>query len=137
MIQSDINAIQEKLGFELPLFYTETMINYPFPNGSFGEEFMLTNNIEILLDCNGVFVKDDLCFAVGSDGGEYIYYIKLDGQETVYIYDLENSDSHNSVVAHSWKNYLEKIMKEHQDIEEDERKMAERKKNKKWWQFWI
>lgn len=137
MIQSDINRIEEKLGFSLPTFYIETMLNYPLPENSFGEEFMLTNSVEILLDCNGIFKKNDLCFAIGSDGGEFIYYVKLDGQETVYIYDLENSDAHNSVEADNWEMYLENIRKVHREIEEDEKRQIERKKNKKWWQFWI
>ncbi|MFC3811433.1 hypothetical protein [Lacihabitans lacunae] len=137
MNQADINAIQEKLGIELPTFYVETMLNYPFPKDSFGEEFMLPNSPDILLDCNGVFSKEDKCFAVGSDGGEFLYYIKLNGKETVYVFDLEKSDVHNSIEAHSWKAYLKKIKKVQKEIEEDERQEAERKKNKKWWQFWI
>lgn len=75
-------------------------------------------------------------FAVGCDGGEFIYYVKLNGEETVYIFDMEKSNSHNSVEASSWKNYLENITKVHHEIEEDERQQIERKK-KKWWQFWI
>lgn len=137
MIQSDIDTIQEKLGIDLPSFYIDTMLTYPFPKNSFGEEFMLTNSVEILLDCNVVFSKEDKCFAVGTDGGEFIYYIKLNGEETVYIFDMEKSDSHNSVEASSWKIYLESITKVHQEIEDDERLEAERKKYKKWWQFWI
>jgi len=137
MIQPEINTIQEKLGIKLPAFYVETMLNYPFPKDSFGEELMLTNSIEIILDYNGAFDTKDKCFAVGSDGGEFIYYIKLNGEDTVYIFDMENSDYHNSIEATSWQNYLGNINKIHQEIEEDERQEIERKKNKKWWQFWI
>lgn len=137
MNQSEINTIQEKLGIKLPAFYFETMLNYPFPKDSFGEELMLANSVEIILDCNGVFDIKNKYFAIGSDGGEFIYYIKLNGEEIVYIFDLENSDYHNSIEAPNWQKYLENINKVHQEIEEDESQALERIKNKKWWQFWI
>ena len=95
------------------------------------------NSVDILLDCNSAFDINDKCFAVGSDGGEFIYYIKLNGEDIVYIFDMENSDYHNSIEAPSWQNYLGNINKVHQEIEEDDRQELERKKNKKWWQFWI
>lgn len=60
MNQSDIDTIKEKLGNILPNFYIETMLNYPYRKDSFGEEFMLTNSVEILLDCNSVFGQDEI-----------------------------------------------------------------------------
>ena len=74
---------------------------------------------------------------MGSDGGEFTYYIKLNGEETVYIFDMERSDLHNSVEASNWSDYLDYIREVHQEIEEDEELEKERKLNKRWWQFWI
>lgn len=137
MNQLDIDKIQEKLGVIFPVFYKDTLLNYPFQEDSFGEEFMLTNNPEVLLNCNGVFDRENKCLAIGSDGGEFIYYIKLNGEEKVYIFDLEDSKANNSVEANNWGIYLENIKKIHLEIEEDEKYDKERKENKKWWQFWI
>ena len=137
MNNDEIDKIQEKLEIKFPDFYKNTLLNYPFQKGSFGEEFMLTTNPEILLDINGLFSKADKCLAIGFDGGEYTYYIKLNGEETVYIFDLENSKAHNSIEAVNWETYLENIKNVHLEIEEDEKYDEERIKNKKWWQFWI
>jgi len=136
MTQEELKEIEVKLEIELPKFYIETMLNYPFDENSFGYDFMLPNSSKTLETCN-IFPKNDNRFIVGSDGGEHIYYIRLNGEETVYIFDLEQSKLHNSIEAKTWEDYLNNIRKIDQEILEDEKRYEEQNKNKKWWQFWI
>tara|TARA_Y100001954_G_C15697605_1_gene546102 strand:+ start:657 stop:1070 length:414 start_codon:yes stop_codon:yes gene_type:complete len=137
MTQEELNTIEKKLGIEFPHFYKNTMLNYPFDNDSFGFDCMLPKSPQILEDCNCIFTQSDKCLAIGSDGGEFTYYIKLNGEETVYIFDLEQSDYHHSIEANTWEDYLDNIHKIDKEYLEEEQKRIERKKNKKWWQFWI
>ncbi len=137
MESTDIKHIEEELGIKLPEFYVSTMLNYPFSDDSWGAEFSLCNDPKHVIDLNGVFDKQDECFSIGSDGGEFYYFIKLNADDKVYIFDLEGSDSHKTVEAKSWKEYLTQIENLQEQFRQEEQTELERKKNKKWWQFWI
>lgn len=137
MIPSDIKKIERELNLKLPLFYVETMLNYPFPLDSFAAELLLCADVQGILDNNSIFHPDEKRFAIGSDGGELIYYIKLIGEEKVYIYDYESSDIHNTVEAETWSAFLQSMQIQEDAIKADELLEIERRRNKKWWQFWI
>ncbi|WP_321281163.1 SMI1/KNR4 family protein [Marinifilum fragile] len=137
MTELDIKLIEDKLNIKLPDFYIRTMLDYPFAYDSFGAEFSLCNSVKHVIDCNGIFEPEDKCFSIGSDGGEFYYFIKLNGEEKVYVFDLEGSKEHLTVEAETWADYLDIISKQHEEILQDELESAERKRNKKWWQFWI
>jgi hypothetical protein len=136
MNEAEIVYIEGKLKIDLPHFYIQTMVEYPFSSDSFASEFTLCTDVGTILDCCSVLASDNK-YAVGHDGGEYIYYIKLTGEESVYIHDIERSKAHNSVVAESWSDFLECIEKEEEEIKQDELLTEERRASKKWWQFWI
>ncbi|MDZ4242117.1 MAG: hypothetical protein U1D99_04755, partial [Candidatus Omnitrophota bacterium] len=69
-------------------------------------------------------------------GGEEVFFLDLNKNPSeVFVYSYETDGT--EVKFRSWKDYLQEIEKSLQEIREDERAMAERKKNKKWWQFWI
>lgn len=135
MTQSDLNAIEQKLEINLPDFYTKTMLNYPFENDSFASEFTLSDDPASIIDCTSILPNGQ--FAVGHDGGEFVYYVELNGNERVFIHDHEESEVHNTVLAENWNDFLDFIRKEEEEIRRDEIQMKERKANKKWWQFWI
>ncbi|WP_299215078.1 SMI1/KNR4 family protein [uncultured Aquimarina sp.] len=137
MESKDIKLIEEQLGIKLPEFYISTMLSYPFSKDSWGAEFSLCNNAKRIIDLNGVFTPEDKSFSIGSDGGEYYYFIKLNGEEKVYIFDLEGSDKHMNIEADSWSEYLIQIKNTHDVLHQEENRELERKENKKWWQFWI
>lgn len=137
MLASEIKVIEKELGIKLPDFYIQTMLNYPFPGDSFAAELTLCNNVRGIIDNNSIFEKKQNCFAVGSDGGELIYFIRINEGEKVYIYDYEQSDINLSIEAKSWNEYLRNLEGIDKKIVEDTLKMAEKKRNKKWWQFWI
>ena len=117
------------------------MLNYPFPKDSFADEFMLVNNPGAVIGNNDKALIETIDkgvkpFFIGSDGGEKLYYVDLNTKKSeVFVYYLETQKS--KMQSKTWNNYLEDIKKTLKEIEEDERAMEERKKNKKWWQFWI
>ena len=137
MSTSDIAKIETQLNLKLPQFYIDTMLNYPFPLDSIAAELFLCADVQGILDNNSIFHQGDKVFAIGSDGGEFIYYIKLNGEEKVYIYDYEDSDVNHTVEAETWSDYLKDLLIGMERMKEDELLEIERKKHKKWWQFWI
>ena len=137
MFKSEIETVEKRLKIRLPIFYINTMLNYPYSDDSFAAEFNLCKDVEGIIRNNSIFDQNEKCFAVGSDGGEYIYFIRIGEGEKVYIYDYERSDKHLSIESETWSNYLIKIEKLQKEILRDELIMTERRKNRKWWQFWI
>tara|TARA_R110001632_G_scaffold161038_7_gene279414 strand:+ start:3130 stop:3453 length:324 start_codon:yes stop_codon:yes gene_type:complete len=103
----DITLLEKEFQIKLPAFYVDTMFNIPFEEDSFAAEFTLSNDVHRLIYTNGVFKKNGDRFAIGSDGGEHIYFIKHNGEETVYLFDLEGSDDQNTIEATSWQEYLD------------------------------
>jgi len=135
MSTSDITKIEAQLNIKLPQFYIETMLNYPFPLDSFAAALLLCADVKGILDNNSIFHPEDKVFAIGSDGGELIYYLKLNGEEKVYIYDFESSEVNHTVEA-TWSDYLKSMQQTEAEILQDRLLEIERKKSRKWWQFW-
>lgn len=133
----EIAKIETQLNLKLPQFYVETMLNYPFPLDSFAAELLLCADVQGVLDNNSLFSPEEGKFVIGGDGGEWTYYIKLNGEEKVYIYDLERSYMHNAIETETWNDYIKSMELQEERILQDELLEAERKKHKKWWQFWI
>ena len=137
MTEKGLDKIESELKIILPVFYKTTMLNYPFKPDSYAKEFSLTTDVEQIIGINSTFEYSEKKFAVGTDGGEWSFYIKLDSDDKVYIFDLEESHINNTIFANSWDEYLKNIAKEEEDIEKEMEKSKKRKVNKKWWQFWI
>ncbi len=137
MSTSDIAKIEDALNFKLPQFYIETMLNYPFPLDSFAAEFLLCTDVQAIIGKNSLFSPEEGKFAISGDGGELTFYIKLNGEEKVYIYDLERSSIHHTVETETWNDYVKSMQQTEEEILQEELLEIERKKHKKWWQFWI
>lgn len=134
----EIKQIETQLNIKLPQFYIETMLNYPFPLDSFAAELLLWADVEsILMSNESRFGPEEGKFAIGCDGGELTYYLKLNGDEKVYIYDLEGSYIHNTLEAETWNDFIKSMQQTEEEILQDKLLEIERRKNKKWWQFWI
>ncbi len=137
----DLKKIGNSIGITLPDYYKSTMLNYPFPKDSFADEFMLVNNPGAVIENNDKSLIEAIDkgvkpFSIGSDGGEELYYVDLNKEKSeVFVYYLETQKS--EIQSKTWNDYLEDIKKTLKEIEEDEKAMEERKKNKNWWQFWI
>ena len=101
---------------------------------------MLQHDIELMREYNDpVLLRRmgiDSLFFVGSDGGEEYYFVDASKEDSeVFVLEIENGTHRN--YAPSWAAYLEKINSSHDEVLADEQYMAELRKNKKWWQFWI
>jgi hypothetical protein len=112
------------------------MLNYPFEYDSFTAEFSLCNDINGIIANNEVFEADERKFAVGSDGGELIFYIYLNGDNKVYIYDFERSHLHDSIESDSWDDYLKSLIRDEEEMKLDGQPILQKNKHKKWWEFW-
>ena len=139
MNKSELTKIEKELNISLPAYYKDIMLNYPFSEESFANEFLLPNDIEHVIEMNKeneLVDKSENPFFVGSDGGEEYYFIKTKSiNSSVYVFDLEKGK--HSMKADSFQVYLNQIDETLKEIEADEKAEIERKKNKKWWQFWI
>ena len=138
MNESDIQKIEQALHKQLPSLYRKSLVEYPFPKDSFADEFMLPNDPNLVIEQNAMLPHADNIIAVGSDGGEQIYFLQLNEDEDtgVSIYDLENPSKKMKLTS-SWDAYLKHIQNTLNEIAEDEKHMNEKNAHKKWWQFWI
>jgi hypothetical protein len=138
MTANDLQQIQDHVGFQLPLYYRETLLNYPFKHDSFAEEFMLPNCHQAVKDLNDASISIGSgiqAFFIGSDGGEEQYFVDASTQESgVFVFDLETGEHRN--LSPSWSSFLDHIHSTHTEIEEDEKAEEARRNSKKWWQFW-
>lgn len=135
MTECELREIEQKLEVKLPVYYKETMLNYPFSASSFAYEFALCADYKRVLDYNGVFEKPDNSFAIGADGGEYIFFIRLNEESKVYIFDLEGSKYHMSVEANDWSEYFTKLVMAEENIGIDIGENKRRTTQNKWWKF--
>lgn len=78
MTTSELQRIEDHVGFRLPSYYRETLLQYPFPRGSFAEEFLLPDCPEAVLDLNDVVASlgpGVQALFIGNDGGEERYFV--------------------------------------------------------------
>jgi len=138
MTESDIKQLEAAAGAALPAFYTTTMRNYPFPRGSFADEFLLMNDLDGLLReirQPARYPGIGKPFLIGTDGGEEVYLIDLaSAQPQVFVYDMEKGA--HTLKANNWDDYLQQVQSVLDEIDADERALAQRKANKRWWEFW-
>ena len=138
MTESELAEVESWLGFSVPANYRSTLTNYPFPSDSYAEEFMLPNDPRSVIELNdlGVEVRSiEQPFFIGSDGGEDHYFVDAaDADSPVYVFELETG-KHRELVG-SWTDYLQHIRGIHDEIAADEESERERKRTKRWWEFW-
>lgn len=138
MNSADLQEIELELGITLPEFYKNTMLAYPFPEDSFADEFLLATCKDYILKMNSPnnIRPYESAYFIGSDGGESEYFIGLAGKGSeVYEFSVETSkfNEHSA----DWDSFLADIRNTLEEIERDEKHMAQLRANKKWWQFWI
>lgn len=123
MTTDDIRQIEIAIDAALPAFYTATMLTYPFPKDSFSDEFLLMNDLEVLLRENSRSTKYPgigKAFLIGGDGGEEVYFIDTASRlSQVFVYDMEKGA--HTVKARDWSEYLQQVQKTLHEIEADER----------------
>ena len=109
--ENDFLYLESILDLKLPLYYKNTLLNYPFAYNSIGSEMLPKNESEILnLNDKKVVknIRENGVYCIGSDAGEEIYFIKpQDRYDQVYVYDIETGNV--SIFTSDWAGYLQKI----------------------------
>jgi len=138
MTAKDLAEIDSAVGGALPEIYRVTMLAYPFPAESFGDEFMLPNRAPAIIELNTSGVTPAgfaRVFFVGSDGGEERYFIDPGAAASpVFAFELETG--RHRPFADSWDAYLAAIREVHAEIDQDAVAERARKANRRWWQVW-
>src|SRR5258708_7825942 len=147
MTRADIQRVEQALSIKLPLDYHRLLLDYPFSEDSFATACMVIRDAELLIKINqgpdmhfaihhrkGRWVPQKNHFLIGNDGGEEQYYLDLDDQKsTVFRFGLETGEL--SPYAIGIADYIAKIHQIDREIEDDEKLVAERRRDAKWWEI--
>ncbi len=150
MNEKDIQKIEQALGLKVPESYAQVVLNYPCPEAEDICQHGLFNDPDLVIHSNvehrknGWFGFDwpEKHFAIGDDGCGDTYFMIMDGDERVYFADHEAGPAfwenlEDCCSANSLKEHIDEQMEQEKEFQEEQARKADRKKNKKWWQFWI
>jgi hypothetical protein len=144
MTPSDFEQLERSLGIRLPDTYRDAMLAYAFPPDSPAAELWLPDHAKTTLETNRQIRAVTLdgrpwpqhLIAIGGDGGEEMYLLDCaTSPYAVLVFDIETGGTRPC--AASFTEFLDKQWKALRDLDEDERRMAEAYRKRKWWQFWI
>jgi SMI1-KNR4 cell-wall len=138
MTAEDLDRIEREIGLRLPDDYRRAMQSYPFDPRSFAYHDMLPNDAQSIINANlePHYILGDApptrdYLWIGCDGGEVSYYLHLRTSPCpVHAFDLETGEL--TRFASNLDDFVTKCSEIDSEIEEDERRAADRK----WWQFW-
>ncbi len=121
--REDIDKIEKLLGIVLPNYYKSTIMNYPFPKNSLADDCLLLYDPELIIKNNDSSFLEIIItpkikpFCIGTDGGEEVYYIDLNCEETkVFAYSRETGKS--EIYTTSLADYIKKIEEIIKEVEE-------------------
>jgi hypothetical protein len=148
MTIANIQRIEQALSVKLPEQYSQLLVDYPFSEDSFGTTCMVIRDADALIDLNrgrsahfmihhreGRWVPQKNHFMIGSDGGEEQFYLDLDDPGgAVLKFDLETGEL--TPYARDIAEFKERIYQIDRDIDADEKRAEERRRNARWWEFW-
>jgi hypothetical protein len=133
MTNAELLAIEEELGFELPLFYKTTMAAHPFSPQTDKPEPMLLDSPQDVIDLNrgGLEMAGISCaFFVGTDGNEKFFFV--DATEPLSpVYCCEGETDFHKIQAWSWPKYLAQIHQARR--EQDPGVVSAGSRGNKWW----
>jgi hypothetical protein len=142
MSPQDFNHIEQALSLVLPAAYRDAMTAYPFPGDSPAAELWVLNQVEPLLQLNRTYRLGRHSswaahlFVVGSDGGEEAYVLDTSVDPApVRVFELETGKFRP--YASDFHEFIRLQAQALAEVEADERVLADRSRNKRWWQFWI
>jgi hypothetical protein len=150
MKPEDLQRIEEVLGLRLPESYASLILNYPCPENEYIREHELFSDPEKVIRANqehrknGWFYLDwpGHFFVIGDDGCGDTYFMVIGKDESVYFADHEAGPSYETHLddcfsSGSVAEHIEEVLETEREFQEEVRRRDERRKNKKWWQFWI
>lgn len=147
MNQKDYIEIEQALLLSLPKSYKLIMKDYPFEGYVFLPHIYdeLWNDSSTIIEMNkelresGFFETgewEDSWLAFGHDGFGNYWYLDLSEKESkVYLADHEGSMK--EIAAHSFQDWVKNQKIQYDEWEAELKVKNDRKKSKKWWQFWL
>ena len=112
MSPDELDAIERRLGFVLPDAYRRTMLQYPFREASWAEQFGLPDYERRVLEMNRDYEAPGVpeAFFVGDDGGETAFFINLAAPDAgVWALDLASETC--KPFASTWEAFLDCLRK--------------------------
>ncbi|MDR3457571.1 MAG: SMI1/KNR4 family protein [Verrucomicrobiae bacterium] len=144
MTPAAFNRIEQEFGVTLPDWYRRQLLKYPFIKGDDAlyadEAGIVRANQELRRDGWFGFPWPREFFVIGDTGcGDYFFIVPATGDQRIFIADHEGGPAPaidhlgEMVQAETIEQYVSETLEFIREVE----KRAERRQNKKWWQFWI
>ena len=144
MVSEGLDRIEHELGIRLPAEYRVLVLTYPAGLGTSGPDYELLDDPAELIAVNRRLREDGFFgmpwpahfYSFGGDGSGNEYYLDLRKEPSpVYFADHEGS-----LYGEQWPSldaWLAERLREQAEWEAEERRRAERKARKRWWEFWL
>jgi hypothetical protein len=146
---ADLKYVEDTLGLKLPDWYTQRLLEYPFPEPEpelyHDAQTVIQNNLELRRDgWFGYHPWPREFFAIGDDGcGDYYFIVPSRDDRRIFMANHEGGPSpsieslHEMELHGSLAEHIEEQLGFLNEYELEEAALEERRRNKKWWQFWI
>ncbi len=144
MTSDDLDRVERELSLRLPGDYRALVLAYPAGLGASGPDYELLDDPDQLIAVNRGLRERGFFglpwpahfFSFGGDGSgnEYCLDIRRDPSPVWF------ADHEGTIYTEEWPSleaWLAERKQEQIEWEADERRRAERKAGKRWWQFWI
>ena len=144
MTPEAFNRIEQEFGVTLPDWYRRQILKYPFVEGDDAlysdEKSIVDANQEVRRDGWFGFPWPPEFFVIGDTGcGDSFFIVPSTGDKRIFIADHEGgpAPSFDKLGKMVQSETIEKYVSETLEFIHEGEKMDERRRNKKWWQFWI
>lgn len=150
MTPEDLLEIERSLNVQLPEDYSRVLIQYPFEEGSDPYYYSLFGKPDAIIGdtqsyrINSFFGQEwpPSFLVIGNNGAGNAYYLDLNRPVSpVFEADHEITSARKylavSEVASNIEAWVEITRRELEEFEAEERAAEERRRNRKWWQFWL
>ena len=145
MTPEAFHRIEQAFSVTLPDWYRRQVVEYPFaePDDALysDEESIVRANQELRRDGWFRFPWPREFFIIGDDGcGDYWFIVPSTGDKRIFIADHEGGpapafDKLGEMLVQA--EAMEQYVSDTREIIRDVAQIRERRRNKKWWQFWI
>jgi len=144
VVSDDLDRIERELGIRLPGEYRALVLTYPLGLGPSGPDYELLDDAGEIIAVNRRLREDGFFgmpwpahfFSFGGDGSGNEYYLDLRKEPSpVYFADHEGT-----LYSEQWPSldaWLAERIREQADFEKEQRRRAERRATKRWWEFWV
>jgi hypothetical protein len=144
MTSEAFTRIERAFGVRLPEWYRASLVQYPLSEADESlysdEESIVRANEELRRDGWWDMPWPQEFFAIGDTGcGDTYFIVPSTGDRRVFIADHEGgpAPSYQNLGEMVESDSFEKFIRERQETIVAAAEIVERRKNKKWWQFWI